>query len=29
VLGDDLPDLGHVPALIGIDPVIGEEFDVE
>jgi hypothetical protein len=29
VLGDELPDLGRVPDLIGIDPVIGEEFDVE
>ena len=27
--GDDLPDLGDVPALIGADPVIAEEFDVE
>jgi hypothetical protein len=27
--GDDLPDLGEVPQLIGVDPVIAEEFDVE
>jgi hypothetical protein len=27
--GDELPDLGDVPRLIGADPVIGEEFDVE
>ena len=27
--GDELPDLGEVPALIGVDPVIAEEFDVE
>jgi hypothetical protein len=27
--GDDLPDLGEIPALIGVDPVIAEEFDVE
>jgi hypothetical protein len=30
VIGDeDLPDLGAIPALIGTDPVIAEEFDVE
>jgi hypothetical protein len=28
-LGDDLPDLGEVPRLIGEEPVIAEEFDVE
>jgi hypothetical protein len=27
--GDDLPHLGHVPQLLGIEPVIAEEFDVE
>ena len=27
--GDELPDLGEVPALIGAEPVIAEEFDVE
>jgi hypothetical protein len=27
--GDELPDLGEVPTLIGADPVIAEEFDVE
>jgi hypothetical protein len=26
--GDDLPDLGGVPALIGDEPVVAEEFDV-
>lgn len=30
VVGDeDLPDLGDVPHLIGVEPVIAEEFDVE
>ena len=29
VLGDELPDLGHVRELLGIDAVIYEEFDVE
>ncbi len=29
VLGDDMPDLGGVPALIGAEAVIFEEFDVE
>jgi hypothetical protein len=30
VVGDeDLPDLGGIPQLIGVDPVIAEEFDVE
>jgi hypothetical protein len=27
--GEELPDLGEIPALIGIEPVIAEEFDVE
>jgi hypothetical protein len=27
--GDELPDLGEVPRLIGVDPVIAEEFDLE
>ena len=27
--GDELPDLGEVPALIGKEPEVGEEFDVE
>jgi len=27
--GDELPDLGEVPTLIGVEPVIAEEFDVE
>lgn len=27
--GDELPDLGEVPRLIGVEPVIAEEFDVE
>ena len=27
--GDELPDLGEIPALIGVEPVIAEEFDVE
>ena len=26
---DELPDLGEVPRLIGEEPVIAEEFDVE
>jgi hypothetical protein len=26
---DELPDLGDIPALIGVEPVIAEEFDVE
>ena len=29
VFGDDLPDLGPIPQLIGVEPVIAEEFDVE
>ena len=27
--GDDLPDLGEVPQLIGKEPDVAEEFDVE
>ena len=27
--GDTLPDLGDVPQLIGDDPDVAEEFDVE
>lgn len=27
--GAALPDLGDVPQLIGADPVVAEEFDVE
>jgi hypothetical protein len=27
--GDALPDLGKVPELIGDEPVVAEEFDVE
>lgn len=27
--GDELPDLGDVPQLIGDDPDVAEEFDVE
>ena len=27
--GDELPELGEVPSLIGAEPVIAEEFDVE
>jgi hypothetical protein len=27
--GDELPDLGEIPQLIGADAVIFEEFDVE
>jgi hypothetical protein len=27
--GEVLPDLGEVPQLIGAEPVIAEEFDVE
>jgi hypothetical protein len=26
---DELPDLGDLPRLIGTEPVIAEEFDVE
>jgi hypothetical protein len=28
-LGDELPDLGDVPQLLGVDAVVFEEFDVE
>ena len=28
-VGDDLPDLGEVPRLIGKEPEVAEEFDVE
>jgi hypothetical protein len=27
--GDELPDLGDVPKLIGAEPAVAEEFDVE
>jgi hypothetical protein len=27
--GEELPDLGEVPRLIGSEPVVAEEFDVE
>lgn len=27
--GDKLPDLGELPRLIGVEPAIAEEFDVE
>jgi hypothetical protein len=27
--GDSLPDLGEVPELIGDEPTVAEEFDVE
>jgi len=27
--GDELPDIAGVVELIGVDPVIGEEFDIE
>jgi hypothetical protein len=27
--GDELPDLGDVPRLIGKEPDVAEEFDVE
>jgi hypothetical protein len=27
-VGDELPDLGGLPALIGGEPVVAEEFDV-
>jgi hypothetical protein len=27
--GDELPDLGHVRELIGEEPAVAEEFDVE
>jgi hypothetical protein len=28
-IGDQLPDLGAIPQLLGIDAVVFEEFDVE
>jgi hypothetical protein len=28
-LGEELPDLGDVRELIGVEPVVFEEFDVE
>jgi hypothetical protein len=27
--GDELPDLGEVPRLVGKEPEVAEEFDVE
>ena len=27
--GDPLPDLGKIPELLGDDPAVAEEFDVE
>jgi hypothetical protein len=27
--GDDLPDLGEIPQLVGKEPEVAEEFDVE
>jgi hypothetical protein len=27
--GDELPDIARAFELIGVDPVIGEEFDIE
>jgi hypothetical protein len=27
--GDEIPDLGEVPDLIGVEPVIADEFDLE
>jgi hypothetical protein len=27
--GDELPDLGEVPQLVGKDPEVAEEFDIE
>ena len=27
--GEEMPDLGEVPRLIGVEPVVAEEFDVE
>jgi len=29
VFGDEPPDLGEIPALIGKEPDVAEEFDVE
>jgi hypothetical protein len=28
-VGDELPDLGELPKLLGIEPVVFEEYDVE
>ena len=28
-IGDELPNLGEIPALIGVDAVVFEEYDVE
>jgi hypothetical protein len=28
-IGDELPDLGEIPQLLGVDAVVFEEFDVE
>jgi hypothetical protein len=28
-VGDTLPDLGELPELIGVEPVVFEEYDVE
>ena len=28
-IGDELPDLGEIPQLLGVDAVFFEEFDVE
>jgi hypothetical protein len=28
-IGDELPDLGEIPQLIGVDAAVFEEFDVE
>ena len=28
-LGDELPELGEIPQLLGVEAVIFEEFDVE
>jgi hypothetical protein len=27
-IGEEFPDLGHVPELIGEEPTVAEEFDV-
>jgi hypothetical protein len=27
--GDELPELGAIPELIGVEPTVAEEFDVE
>ena len=28
-IGDELPELGEIPQLLGVDAVVFEEFDVE